>query len=376
MSDENESNLIQHNRRIIAGTCAAVALLVAGAVAFTWVSPVVPEKSVAQQWNEAISRLGIEPVYPPQEDIAVGDVFVILTKDELNEVEKEPLAGRSMRIWHVDMTSKIENAYAEIYRFPETPDAPAQGRAWKLGAANGPVFRPGVPRTDLPLVLFPGFTITSTRQANGAASAASLLGAAFHGDVASEFSMDVQIAAAETYGVPAIMAEAVLDSFCNGPLQRYCTETEARRQMSHVVGSKIYDKVTDPASGETKPRFSLELGLITRVYLARSFHNVIRRAGSAGGAVNGGDGGATPSKAPSDVPAAGGAQAGAATAAASPGEAGGRQTDPAGAIGPNSPGLSGALQFGNSSLVSTVQTLQRPVAFGFRSVRWQFGESK
>src|SRR4051794_21742581 len=148
MGDENESILIHNNRRIIAVTCAAVALLVAGFVAFTWVAPVVPEKSVAQQWNEAISRLGIEPVYPPQEDIAVGDVFVILTNDELNEVEKEPLAGRSMKIWHVDMTTKLENAYADIYRFPETPDAPAQGRAWKLAAANGPVFRPDVPRTD------------------------------------------------------------------------------------------------------------------------------------------------------------------------------------------------------------------------------------
>ncbi|MFP3711255.1 hypothetical protein SB783_45540, partial [Paraburkholderia sp. SIMBA_009] len=35
----------------------------------------VTDDYLPKRWNESIRRLGIEPVYPPQEDIYVGDII-------------------------------------------------------------------------------------------------------------------------------------------------------------------------------------------------------------------------------------------------------------------------------------------------------------
>ncbi|MGO8565328.1 hypothetical protein ACC743_38815, partial [Rhizobium ruizarguesonis] len=36
------------------------------------------DDSVPKSWNTAIERLGITPLYPPQEDVFVGDVLLAL----------------------------------------------------------------------------------------------------------------------------------------------------------------------------------------------------------------------------------------------------------------------------------------------------------
>ncbi|MGY8635588.1 hypothetical protein RAD15_24235 [Bradyrhizobium sp. 14AA] len=260
------------------------------------------------------------------------------------------------------MTAKLEKAYADVYRFPETPEPPSEGKAWKLAQANGPIFRPASPRTDLPLVVFPGFTLATTRGVDGSAFLGELLKGTVAGSAKSESTMEVKLAAAETYGVPAIVSEALLEEFCTDAYSKiFCTDENARKQMSIVIGSKIHDKVEDTKTGKSVPRFSLEIGLITRVFLARSIHTVIRYTGSASAAGSTKDASAAPS--------------GPAAAPSDSGKPADHRPGPA-ADGPNPtgpPGVVSSLQFGNSSVVSTIETLQRPVAFGFRSVRWTFG---
>jgi hypothetical protein len=334
-----------------------VALFLFAFFAYRWVAPVPEEKTVAQQWNEAISRLGIEPIYPPQEDIAVGDVFVLITEDALGDVAKEPLAGRALKLWHLDLTEKLEQTYAEMYKFPETPDPPPDGKPWKFTSSATSVFRRGSPRGDLPLVLFPGFTITSTRNANLSTNAPQWFGGVFGGSAASDATTEVKISAAESYGLPSLAAEAELIKFCEDAILKVqCTDAEARKQMSIVVGGKIFEQIEDPKTKKPKPRYSVEIALVSRVFLTRSMHTTIRRAGSG-----------SASASTNDV------KAGGAPAPVNP-EDGGQSTDAAKSTTPNVPGVTSSLQFGNSSVISTVETLQRPVAFGYRSVRWIPGD--
>jgi hypothetical protein len=260
---------------------AFVALLLFAFFAYRWVAPVPEEKTVAQQWNEAISRLGIEPIYPPQEDIAVGDVFVLITEDALSDVAKEPLAGRALKLWHLDLTEKLEQTYAEMYKFPETPDPPPDGKPWKFTSSTTSVFRLGSPRGDLPLVLFPEFTIASTRNGNLSANTPGWFGGVFGGSAASDTTTEVRISAAESYGLPSLVAEAELIKFCeDAVLKVQCTDAEARKQMSIVVGGNIFEQVEDPKTKKLKPRYAVEIALVSRVFLTRSMHTTIRRAGS------------------------------------------------------------------------------------------------
>lgn len=368
MSNADGGTIKPARRGLIAATTAAcVFAAIVGYLLFRWVQPISEEKSVAQQWNEAIARLGIEPVYPPQEDISVGDVFVILTEDVLGNVEKEALAGRALKVWHIDLTAKLEKAYSEIYRFPETTDPPIEGKPWKFAPAEGTVFKSAAPRADLPLVLFPGFTITSTRSADlGASGPQGFLKTAFGGSASSESKTEVKIAAAETYGLPSLVSEAALDRFCSDAVFGViCTDAGARKQMSIVVGNKIYDGAKDPTTGKSRPRFSVEIALVTRVFLARSIRTTIRRAGGTNATASATDGDAI---SPVDVLK----DAGTTPAEGAPAGTGKSTAANASA----SPGVVTSLQFANSSVISTVETLQRPVAFGFRSVRWQPGAAQ
>jgi len=346
-------------RRIGIAIGVLVLLALLGYVLFRWVEPTKPqEKSVARQWNEAIARLGIEPVYPPQEDIAVGDVFVLITDDALGDIDKEPLAVKALKLWHLDLTEKLKQTYAETYKFPETPDPPADGKPWKFTSSQTSVFDSQATRGDLPLVLFPGFTIASTRSANLGGRSPSWFGGLFGGGASSETTTEVRISAAESYGLPSLVAEAELIKFCNDPvLKVQCTEDEARKQMSILVGSKIFDQVQDRKTKKPKPRYSVEIGLVSRVFLTRSMHTTIRRAGSGNASASAGS---TP-----PLPAMESGKEG--LAASNDG------TKPSAAS--VSPGVTTALQFGNSSVITTVDILQRPVAFGYRSVRWIPGDA-
>lgn len=340
---------------------ALVLLIVVGTLSYRWVSPIPEEKSVAQQWNEAVAKLGIEPVYPPQEDIAVGDVFVIITDDAKTDLNKEPLAGRALKLWHLDLTEQLKQTYTDMYRFPETPDPPADGKPWKLKSSSTSVFKSEPERGDLPLVLFPGFSITSSRNA-GLGANAPWFGGLFGGSAASQVTTEVKIAAAESYGLPALVAEAALTKFCSDPvLKVQCTQTEARKQMSIVVGDAIWEQVEDIKTKKPKPRYSLEIALVSRVFLTRWMQTTIRRAGSAGGS---GSVGEKPeaSDPPGVTPPKNGEDARSNVLA--------RRE----ATLPKAPGVTTSVEFGNSSVISTVDVLQRPVAFGYRSVRWIPGD--
>ncbi|HEX8665906.1 MAG TPA: hypothetical protein VF744_17975, partial [Beijerinckiaceae bacterium] len=79
--------------------------------------------AVAREWNSTIGRLGIEPVYPPQEDVTVGDIFLVVTGDNSGNIS-EALPGRALKVWHTDLTKELEDTYKGVYSFPDTQVKP------------------------------------------------------------------------------------------------------------------------------------------------------------------------------------------------------------------------------------------------------------
>ncbi len=268
-------------------------LVVAAGLIFSAVhwagSPERPELSVAKQWNEAIQKLGFEPVYPPVEDIQVGDIFAMITKDALTDTDSvtaEPFAGRSIKLMHLNMTKEIEDAYRDVYQFPDTVARPEhEGQIWPQSSSTDSLFKPPATRTSLPLVLFPRFTVTSAKHASGSAGGVSgLLNGAFGAEASSSETVEVRFSATETYGVPAVPAELRLIDFCDAPATKaFCSDKGLRKQLSILVGSLIDDKVKDRKTGLQQPRFSVELALVSRVFLARSIQTSIREDGATRG---------------------------------------------------------------------------------------------
>lgn len=349
---------------------AAVGLIL---VAIHWAgSGEQPEFSVARQWNEAIQKLGFEPVYPPIEDIEVGDVFAMITDDMASDsVSAEPFAGRSIKLMHLDLTQEIEDSYRELYQFPGTLPQPVhEGEMWPQSSSTDSLFKPPATRTTLPLVLFPRFTVTSMKHASGNAGALfRLWGAAFGAEASSSETVEVRFSATETYGVPAVPAELRLVDFCDASATKpFCSDKGLRKQLSVLIGTKIDDKVKDRKTGAERPRFSVELALVSRVFLARSIKTTIGEGSSTQG-----NGGLTQG-ALSAVPAQ---PVQAAAVDASDGHA---QQDvksqpalPAPQAGANNaPGAAIGFDRRTTSDVLLPDTLlPRPVVVGFKSVRFQ-----
>jgi hypothetical protein len=40
--------------------------------------PQLDDRDVAESWSDSINRLGILPIYPPEEDFHVGDIWVVI----------------------------------------------------------------------------------------------------------------------------------------------------------------------------------------------------------------------------------------------------------------------------------------------------------
>ena len=88
--------------------------------------------------------------------------------------------------------------------------------------------------------------------------------------------------------------EERLFKFCTDPkTQLYCSDEAVRQQLSIVVGSQINDEIADKKTGKKTPRFSVELALINRVFLVRSFETRLLRdskSDTTGGATSKEDG--------------------------------------------------------------------------------------
>jgi hypothetical protein len=363
-----------HKGWILGGFLVAAAVAIFAAIRWAG-SGEQPKLSVAKQWNEAIQKLGFEPVYPPVEDIQVGDVFAMITDDAVGDsATDEPFAGRSIKLMHLDMTREIEDAYRVVYQFPGTSTRPEHdGQVWPQAVSIDSLFKPPATRTALPLSLFPRFTITNVRRASGSAGAMfQSLSAAFGADANSTETVDVRFSGTETYGVPAVPAELRLIDFCDDAVTKlFCSELGLRKQLSILIGEKIDDKVKDRKTGAVRPRFSVELALVSRVFLARSIETSIGEDRATRGNVGLSQQAALLAPAAQPATATGDISGGLAEP-----DGKSQPSSPMPRAGPNnSPSAAIAVERRATSNVLLPDTLlPRPVVVGFKSVRFKPAE--
>jgi hypothetical protein len=335
-------------------------------------------RSVIEQWKATMMRIGLEPVYPPNEDVFVGDIYVVVTWD--NDVgEKSPLIGKSVNVARIDMTKELEKAYRSGYSFPDTlPKPQTEGTPWPQKAAPASIFAPAVERKHLPLVVLPGFTIARVRQASAGggwlSGAFSALGAV---EGAGESTIELKIPNAETYGVPSLVAGKYLEDFCKDTASRgVCTQQGARNELLSNVGSEVTDlvKCPDPAKDPCRKdyRLDIEILLINRVYMTRSIETVTRDSSSFGAQAKVAakvseelrqmQAAAPPAPAPNAPPA----EVDAARRAL---EAHKTRLDALAAQLSAAPGAAASLHSSDANSVGITQTLLRPVVIGYRAFK-------
>jgi len=332
--------------------------------------PAAEDPGVIGDWNSTISKLGIDPVFPPEEDIHVGDLFAVITGDRTtgnDQTAPQALLHRSVKLAHLDMTDDLKRTYAMLPMFPDTTPHPDSDREyWKQADSKTGLFEHAAARPILALAGFPGFTIKHDRS-GGSGFGAGALG--FFGFGRSSRDVEeLRIPFAETYGIPTLLATGRLTEYCTDPFTAYvCADTTLRRHLSYIVGPKVWKK-RDPTDADYL--MEVEIVLVNRAYLTRSIEHLrrVETGEEAVGRI------ATKIRDTANLVAAVDAHAPAATAQG--------QTDLAAAakldvlkeqiskLLPAEPGGAVSATRLSDSAYEFKQTFQRPVVIGYRAVRY------
>ncbi|MBB3930531.1 hypothetical protein GGR25_001570 [Kaistia hirudinis] len=234
---------------------------------FSSIRPPPAGSATSRSWNDSISLLDIQPVYPPTEDFSVGDVIIAVANAEGG------LLGKSMRVAHIDLRSFIEPEaqWAPVFDLtaaPETDKLPAQSN---LEIAPGT----GGRQIALKLVAFPGLMIS--RNAQGALAAGTSVADLSAGRDDHSFT-SIQIPVALTYGVSVPKAAGMLAVWCSTPDGKpYCTDSFSRQMLSYVLGPAI--NVKDTAGSYV---YKLQLMVVARVFMTRELRSSNQVGGSRG----------------------------------------------------------------------------------------------
>ncbi len=251
-----------------------------------------------EEWARAISQYRIEPVFPPEEDVAVGDIFVQLVDDSdpsgsVGEVvgQKTNFRARSVKIDHVDVRSELDAYYRKLPVFSQTGIASAQATNCSNGDSTiveencSPhnLFRGS--RRDLPIAAFASSSLLHSSSAQTEVSGRWRSWFSF-GRSAEQMS-HIDLPLVETYGLPSRQAMRVLREYCRdhhdysepyGSAVKVCSSKNIRQHLVPLMQNsdqkkRLFAEIVDLQTGGYKYVVTVRIIMVSRVYLARAIHN-------------------------------------------------------------------------------------------------------
>ncbi|MFP3629327.1 hypothetical protein [Burkholderia sp. SIMBA_019] len=263
---------------------------------------------LSKQWAMSMNTYNIKPIYPPTEDVHVGDVYGLATDPYGSKAPPHDRYGgelwASVKLAYVPMNRELEDYYSALPVFPETTDPPSNNAIWrqqeagalvKIGnaepasdsqtlapkslnektkkaqapSAAGVVARDATPPprsvfaptkvlTKLPLVAFPGFTLArGNLQSFGTSVPLRFFNIVFGASHSNDDKVTISVRGAETYGILSSDAKLALYNFCHddntGPI---CDHRYVESELATLTG-------------DAGPKYSA-VAMVTRLYLARS----------------------------------------------------------------------------------------------------------
>jgi hypothetical protein len=341
-----------------------------------------PTVSLQEDWDRTIRRYGIEPIFPPEEDLTAGDILAVVVADNDDDptltakdksVDKAPFLRRSVKLTHLDIRKALEEEYGLLPVFP-TPPSPPEGTQQKADPnASVPArivarqFSGEILQSNLPLAAFPSLKIEGVNTAGVGLSAGSRADAKY---LKSTRGVDqLQLKEMRTYGLSAVRALELLMKHC-AQAENNCSEATARKHLERVVGDRINARYTDPndKAGNSKYAMTVEIVMVNRVYLSRSIVHLRRSATLRGGEILGQRDDTkkdTPPEQPASTPQSANERA---EYDAMKKQVAQLQKQLADARG----GGSIVYESSSGNEISLEEKFDRPVAIGYRAVRYDF----
>lgn len=267
-------------RRWLAGA-AIVLVAIAGFFAVRYLGGTATrgpfaEASIEENWNRTIRALGVSPIFPPEEDLVVGDVLAVVSRDVDidSHVQTDAIAGRafvnrSVKLAHVDVSQALDQAYQNLPVFPATV-----GTVVPLRSGVARAFSDAVLLSNLPRAAFPRLKIQGVSNAAGGLSSA---GSSASYGAGSQRVEEFELADVRAYGLPSVVALQAFDAYCAEPKTAdVCQEATARKHLQRVVGDHVTKRFVDERSGDYRYALEVEIVMVYRVYLTGSITDLRR----------------------------------------------------------------------------------------------------
>jgi hypothetical protein len=232
--------------------------------------PSADPDDLANEWNATVAQLGVSPVFPPQEDLHVGDLFAVLGEGAADE-RLTLKASRAIKLDHLaNADALLKDVYTRVIVMPKTPDSlpPSPDKISQPECDTG-CFET-VQVRELPLVVFPTIKSSRAEQAGLRVGLFDMIGAALFGSTHGESEeVGISIPYVESYGLGSLQASGILNTYCaDVGRANLCDENKIREQLYMIVGRKAWEKI----KGTDLYRYPVYLAFISSVYLARTIN--------------------------------------------------------------------------------------------------------
>ena len=223
-------------------------LIISAVLSLFLISSCATNKPVAKNWGERLREYQIVPIFPPREDVYIGDVYVASV-----EKQSQPINQKFLPFGLLITTLNLKNEISEFYqnrpsfKIPTTSDG--QGNSYKVDniyLSND--------LTKLKRVIFPNFLKSSISDSG--------LGASIPGEtIAAVFGFQAKEMESASISVPDALSYAIPATIVNQKMLLACKDKD----------------FISLASGENS-----EIYAITEVYYATKMKITINQKASSG----------------------------------------------------------------------------------------------
>jgi hypothetical protein len=324
----------------------AIALIGVAALPF-----VVPQSRIDQDipenWKNGVAALGLNPIYPPEEDFYVGDIWAIVDQGCKFKSCASGFHKSAIRLTHIDLSAGVLSGN-DLPVFADTPFGQKDDRY--LYQNTDPIGSvPPDHKYRLTLVAFPAVTLANLKESNASVGFLDYF-LKTNGDLNT--SEKVSIPTVETYGVQYQYALDRLNEFCGAKTSaKYCSDGYVRAILAYTLGPLVMD-----GDEQKHCKYRISLQLISRVYLSREFDISYEQENRLGASATRGSRSSAPDVTPEKNK--------------STSADGNAVNIPANEIEDkgNAAGASGQAFLSGSSAEKLTNLYQRPLAFGYRAV--------
>lgn len=231
----------------------------------------------ARQWSDSIAELGIRPIYPPREDVYVGDLYIVRVHPTDGDPKQSTALYREPPTFVVNFDLRPGAHYANRPSLPLTPKT-ARPKEQLFDeqpstTAFAEFFDSSLKKTDAlrtRLVAFPGYYFASVRQAQVTAGVpTSGFAAALGFESNDDWSLSVSVPRAESYAVSGAHAYKRLSDICSvsGELVEPVLNAVATNENTTAKDSRAVKRVA---------------ALVTEVFMARQIQYEFKASASMG----------------------------------------------------------------------------------------------